>query len=76
MTTTALKKELHAYIEKLDKQKLEAIYTLVAEPSPDYELTEEQLAVLEKRRKNHLSGKSKSYTIQQVRKNLLASRKK
>jgi hypothetical protein len=76
MTTTALKKELHAYIEKLDKQKLEAIYTLVAEPEGKYELTDEQLAMLEKRRKDHLSGKSKSYNLQEVRKHLLATRKK
>ncbi len=76
MTTTALKKQLHEYIERLDKQKLEAIYTLVAEPEVEYELTESQMAMLDKRRKDHLSGKSKSYSLEEVRKHLLATRKK
>ena len=76
MTTAVLKKELHAYIEKLDKQKLEAIYTLVAEPEADYELTEEQLLILEERRKDHKSGKSKSYSLPEVRKHVLSRLKK
>lgn len=76
MTTTALKKELHAYIDKLDKSKLEAIYTLVAEPEAEYGISDEQLAMLEKRRKDHFSGKSKSLTLAEVKKHLLAIRKK
>ena len=76
MTTTALKKQLHEYIERLDKQKLEAIYTLVAEPQVEYELTKDQMDMLDKRRKDHLSGKSKSYSLEEVRKHLLATRKK
>ncbi len=76
MTTAVLKKELHAYIEKLGKEKLEAIYTLVAEPEVEYELTEDQLEMLEERRKAHKSGKSKSYTVAEVRKHALARLKK
>ena len=76
MTTTALKKELHAYIERLDKQKLEAIYTLVAEPEAEYELTDDQLEMLEKRRKEYKSGKVKSYTLEEVKKHVLSKVKK
>ncbi len=38
----------------------------VKEDKSDFVLTDEHLAILEERRVNHLSGKSKSYTLDEV----------
>lgn len=38
----------------------------VKEDNGDFVLTDEHLAILEERRANHLSGKSKSYTLDEV----------
>lgn len=62
MKSIELKQEIHGYIEQADDKVLEAIRTLVKPSIEQMNLTKEQKAELDRRKKNHLSGKSKSYT--------------
>ncbi len=66
MKSENLKLELHGYIEQADDKTLQAIRTLVKPGMEQLELTKEQRKELDKRRKNHLSGKSKSYSREQT----------
>ena len=62
MKSIDLKQEIHGYIEQVDDKILEAIRTLVKPSIEQIQLTEDQKAELHKRKKNHLAGKSKSFT--------------
>jgi hypothetical protein len=42
----------------------------------EYQLNKQQLKMLEERRADHISGKSKSFTLEEVREYLLAALKK
>jgi putative addiction module component (TIGR02574 family) len=75
MKSTELKQELHGYIEQADDEILRAIKTLVKPSIANIKLTKEQKVELEKRKKAHLSGKSKSYTWEQTEK-MIKSKKK
>ena len=69
MTVTTLKEQLHAYINSADKNKLEAMYTLLLHPiESEYEFTEADKKMLNKRKSSHLKGESKSYSVSEVRK--------
>jgi hypothetical protein len=63
-----LKQEIHGYIEQVDDKTLEAIRILMKPGIEQLQLTKEQKAELDKRRKNHLMGKSKSYTWDETEK--------
>ena len=71
MSEAEIKKNLHIAIEEInDEAFLQAVYTIVSskvEESKEYELTPEQLRILEDRRAKHLSGESKSYTWDEVK---------
>ena len=69
MTVSTLKEQLHAYINSADKNKLEAMYTLLLHPiESEYELTVADKKMLDKRKISHLKGESKSYSVSEVRK--------
>lgn len=80
MTKSALKKKLHEYIDRSDEKILKAVYTILesnmvaSEPSSEY--TSDQLKELNKRRKDHLSGKSKSYSFEEIKKYAVSKQKK
>jgi len=65
MKSLELKQEIHGYIEQADNKILEAIKTLMEPSIEKLQLTNEQKKELDKRKKNHLSGKSKSYTVEE-----------
>jgi len=74
MTKTALKKELHKAIDNIeDDTLLEAIYTILNSQHKQYsfELSEEDWNVVEERRASYEAGKSKAYTIKEVRKRIM-----
>ena len=74
MTKTALKKELHKAIDNIeDDTLLEAIYTILSSQHKQYslELSEEDWNVVEERRASYEAGKSKAYTIKEVRKRIM-----
>ena len=80
MTKTNLKKKTHDYIELADEKILKAVYTILESHVNSYEaeveFSPELMKELNKARKEHLSGKSKSYTIDEVRKSVLTKLKK
>jgi hypothetical protein len=69
MTTTAIRQKLMTYLADADDSKVKAIYTLVEGDMNKvgaFELTGEQLGILDAEREMHLAGKTKSYTRQEA----------
>jgi hypothetical protein len=75
MKSIELKQEVHGYIEQADDKILQAIKTLVKPNIEHIQLSKEQKKELDKRKKNHLSGASKSFTWEQTEKMLKAKKK-
>jgi hypothetical protein len=74
MTKTNLKKKIVDCVEIIDDEKiLEAVYTLLngQVSNNDYELSEDDLKIIESRRKSVLKGEEITYTVAQVKKKLL-----
>ena len=78
MKTKALKKELHVAIDSTtDNEILEAVYTILRKNNgEEYELSEKEKKELDYLHKLHKAGKSKSYTMAEVRKYANAKLKK
>lgn len=71
MKTLAIKKKLHHVIDIIeDKDFLKAIYVLLNEKSKeyDYELSDSEKKELDHLSSLHKLGKSKSYSMDEVRK--------
>jgi len=76
MTTTALKKELHKAIDGIDDATfLQAVYTIINEKKFQFDLSPGEWKEIERIQKLHKSGKSKSYSLEEV-KNYAKSRLK
>jgi len=79
MTATALRKKAHQYLDTVDDTMLKSIYALLKEYRKNQGetlLTEEQKVELDKRMEEHKSGKSKSYTWEEVKASITARIKK
>jgi hypothetical protein len=68
MTVLAIRQKLMTYLADADDSKVKALYTLLEKEIEEGEfvLSDEQLQILELERKMHLSGKSKSYTMEEA----------
>lgn len=75
MKSSELKQEIHGYIEQADDNVLKAIRTLVKPSIDQVRLSKSQKQELDKRKKKHLAGQSKSFTWEQTEKMLKANRK-
>ena len=62
MEREALQKELQNIIETGDDALLEALHEVAKDYDESFELSEEELKELDRRREEYLSGKGKSYT--------------
>ena len=74
MTTAALKKEIKKAIENIeDSRVLEAVYVLLNKNTQNdhYQLSDEDIAIIEEREAEYKSGKAKLYTVAEVRKKIL-----
>ena len=74
MTKSNLKKKIVDCVEHIDDEKiLEAVYTLLngQVSNDDYELSKEDLEIINARRKSVLKGEEKTYTVAEVKKKLL-----
>ncbi len=74
MTKSNLKKKIVDCVEHIDDEKiLEAVYTLLngQVSNNDYELSAEDIKIIDARRKSLLKGEEKTYTVAQVKKKLL-----
>ncbi len=69
MTVLAIRQKLMTYLADADDSKVKALYTLLERDieADNYTLTDEQFEILETEREMHLSGKSKSYTVEEAR---------
>lgn len=79
MKATAIKKEMHNAIDLIeDTDFLKAVRLILHEKSKEYEyeLGAEELKELEHLKKQHKAGKSKSYTMAEVRKHAHSKLKK
>jgi len=67
MEPSSLKQKLHHYIDIADEKKLQAIYTILEdEIEGDYFYSQEEIKEFYDRRQKHLSGESKSYTVEEA----------
>ena len=72
MTTSNLKKNIYKAIEQInDVDYLNSLYHIIAGRiiESDYPLTKEQLKILKERETKYLSGKSKTFTWEEVKNN-------
>jgi hypothetical protein len=63
-----VREQLHKYIDRADEQSLSAVYALVENniiTNDDKELDEATMNEIYKRRENHRTGASKSFTIEE-----------
>jgi len=66
METSVIRNKLHEYIDTADERKLQAIYTILEDEIEDtYIFNEEEIVLFHERRNKHLSGESKSYTVEE-----------
>ncbi len=81
MTTPAIKKELHKAIDNMgDSGFLKAVYAMFKEYTisydGEYELSNAEKTELDEQKKLHKAGKTKSYSVAEVRKVVSAKIKK
>jgi hypothetical protein len=79
MTTTTIKKELHKAIDNMgDSGFLKAVYAMFKEYTVrydgEYKLSKTEKLELDEQKKLHIAGKSKSYSVSEVRK-IVAAKK-
>ena len=76
MTVAAVKEKLHEYIDHADDKKVQAIADFVENEIEhvDNIFDDEMMAVLRERRANYLSGKSRTYTVEESMEHIRAHR--
>ncbi len=72
MESQIVKEELHQLINKIDDITfLKAVQTIISakvqDNSEDYELTDEEILIVEERREEYLKGEGKNYTWEEVK---------
>ena len=79
MSTEEMKKEIRQYLETAEERLLKAVHAMLKEyskESMEYELSAGEISVLEERRAEYKSGKSKTYTVKEIRKMIHTKHKK
>ncbi len=76
MTTKARREELMVYLADADDKKINALYEILEDGLRDssFKLTDEQMEIVEKRRSEFLSGKTKPAPWQEVHARIRAKR--
>jgi len=70
MTVTVMRQQIIAYLSDADDKKIKGLYSLLEDQITEQAsngLTKEQLNFLDKERRLHLSGKSKSYNWEETK---------
>jgi hypothetical protein len=70
MRVAAIREKLMIYLADANDSKVKALYTLLEddiEESSTFALTKEHLKILDEEHKLHLSGKSKSYSLEEAK---------
>ena len=69
MTALALKKQIHKAIELIsDESVLEAVYIILNKTNTSFELSNDDLQLIENRKKQFLKGEIKSISLKDIRK--------
>lgn len=79
MSTEEMRKEIRQYLETAEDRLLKAIHAMLKEYSKqnsDYELSATEINLLEERRAEYKTGKSKTYTPKEIRKMIHSKHKK
>ena len=67
MTLISVKEKLHDYIDHADDKKIKSLYTMLqSDIEQDFELTDSDMKELDSRWEDYLSGKTKSYTLEEA----------
>ena len=70
MDILELKEKIHKKVDASDKKTLETIYVLLEEnTTKSFELTDEEADEIDKDVADYLSGKTKGYTLEEVKLN-------
>jgi len=72
MESQIVKEEIHQLINEIDDITfLKAVQTIISakvqDNSEDYELTDEEIQIVEERREEYLKGEGKNYTWEEVK---------
>jgi hypothetical protein len=71
MQTTVIREKLHQYIDSSDEKLLKLMLALAKEYNDDdnfdYEFTSDEIKILDQRREDRLSGKSKTYSWEEAK---------
>jgi hypothetical protein len=71
MQTTVIREKLHQYIDSSDEKLLKLMLALAKEYNDednfDYEFTSDEIKILDQRREDRISGKSKTYTWEEAK---------
>jgi hypothetical protein len=71
MTSANIRQKLHQYIDKGDDKLIKLIYALAKEYNEEedfeYELSEDQIKILEERTAKRLTGESKTYSWEEAK---------
>lgn len=71
MDLSELKEKIHAKVDSSDIKVLEVVYLLLEDQSfTDFELTDKEAKEIDRDIDDFLSGKTKGYTIQEIRSGL------
>ena len=79
MSTEEMRKEIRQYFETAEERLLKAIHAMLKEYAKEnkgYELSAEEISMLEERRAEYKSGKAKTYTPKEIRKMIYSKHKK
>ncbi len=74
MTKTLLKKKIYECIDHIDDDKLlEAVYTILNGHTTqnDFQLSQNDIKIIEARKKSILKGQEKTYSVAEVKKKIL-----
>lgn len=77
MSKEEIRKEIQQYLETAEERLLKAVHAMLKEYSNqgDYELSATEINLLEERRAEYKTGKSKTYTPKEIRKMIYAKHK-
>lgn len=70
MRITDIRQQLHDFIEHADDKRIQGLYLFIEdeiESKRICELSDEEIALLDKERMLHLNGESKSYTWEEAK---------
>jgi hypothetical protein len=71
MTNIALRKKLHSCVDEMDERYLKAIYSYLKDfSSSDYEIGNDEKALLDSRREAYKSGKVKGLSLAEVKRKI------